>query len=152
MSAWMHVFVSPSIPLRCNAWPQMRFYFSIAGAIMLEDVVTLAYRQLTRKKVDRTRSNGHAIEPKQPKVEASTAIQDEKLSQNNELKRRNTSTATLEFDANSQKAPSPEPIGNEPPSKLFRALGFMWVAAFEVWSTSKFLYLTQQCLASQAQL
>ena len=148
MSAWMHVFVSPNIPLRCNAWPQMRFYFSIAGAIILEDVVILAYRQLTRKKVDRTNPNGHAIEPEQFKVEASTAIQDENLPHNNELKKRNTSTAKIEFDANPQNASGPESARNEQPSKLFRALGFMWVAAFEVWSTSKFLYLTQQCLAS----
>ena len=141
MSAWMHVFVAPNIPLRCQVWPQLRFYLSIAGAIILEDLVTFAYRRLTRKKMNSTKPNGNAIESEVDKAKVTS--RDAEPAGNNALQRRGKS----EIDDKTATAPSMEqPVEATP--IVFRTIGYIWVAFFEVWSTSKSLYLIRQCLAA----
>ncbi|MCJ1393662.1 hypothetical protein MMC18_006538 [Xylographa bjoerkii] len=142
MSAGMHVFVAPNVPLRCSAWPQLRYYFSIAGAIILEDTVTFAYRRFTRKSVA-AQLKQDSESTKAETVEAEVTSLDKPP---NDLKRRNGMISRTEVEAKTPTTTAPE-ARNKTSSTLFRALGYVWVAAFEVWSTSKFLYLTQQCLA-----
>jgi hypothetical protein len=137
----MHVFVAPNIPLRCQLWPQLRFYLSIAGAIILEDLVTLAYRRLISKKADRVSSNGTAIKSEEHKAKASS--REDKSAQDNELKRR----GKVEMDTTAPSVPSAE-NSIEPTPIILRTIGYAWVAFFEVWSTSKSLYLIRQCLAT----
>ena len=148
MSAWMHVFVSPDVPLRCNAWPQMRFYFSIAGAIVLEDIVIIAYRHLTKKTSYRTKPKGHAIE-QSAESKINTGLMDEKHPLDNQLERRKTHSSSKYSKVQTQPPndlAGQDPMTPESTPRLFRVLGYIWVASFEVWSTSKFLYLTQQCM------
>ena len=136
----MHVFVAPNIPLRCQVWPQLRFYLSIAGAIILEDLVTFAYRRLTTKKANHARQNSHSVESEEHK--ATVSSRDDEPAQDNELKRRGRATKDEKSSAFSS---TEQPI--EPTPIVFRTIGYMWVAFFEVWSTSKSLYLIRQCLA-----
>jgi len=137
----MHVFVAPNIPLRCQVWPQLRFYLSIAGAIILEDLVTFAYQRLTSKKADRVVSNGIAIESEEHKAKVSS--RDDKSAQDNELKRR----GQVEMDNTAPNVPPAEKSIESTPI-IFHTIGFVWVAFFEVWSNSKWLYLIRQCLAT----
>ena len=146
MSAGMHIFVAPNIPLRCSAWPQLRYYFSIAGAIILEDVTIHLYRQLTRTKERSGMSNGNTPGHEVVSVKASSI--EAKPVQSNELKQRsgrdNVKPEVLKAHQavpDEEQMPHPAPI-------IARSLGYVWVASFEVWSTSKFLFLTQQCLAT----
>lgn len=144
MSAGMHVFVAPNVPLRCSAWPQLRYYFSIAGAIIIEDMATLAYRRIFRQKANQTKSKGNTIESKEAK--GSGSIRDNKPTEQNGLQRRSNFTTGKEVEKVPHR-PDIEPRTELSPT-IARTLGYLWVACFEVWSTSKFLYLTQQCLAN----
>jgi len=137
----MHVFVAPNIPLRCQVWPQLRFYLSIAGAIIFEDLVTFAYRRLNRKKASQLKPNDNVIESEAHQAKVSS--RDDGRAQDSELKGR----GKAEMDEKNPTIPSPEQA-IEPTPIIFRTIGYIWVAFFEVWSTSKSLYLIRQCLAT----
>jgi hypothetical protein len=81
----MHIFVAPNISLRCQAWPQFRFYLSIAGAIVLEDLVTLGYKRLVHKRVGNVTSDSN-VESMVDSAKASSS--DAKPALDNELKMR----------------------------------------------------------------
>ena len=148
MSAGMHVFVAPNVPLRCSALPQLRYYFSIAGAIIIEDMATLAYRRVLTKRVGQTKPNKYAVESEAREGNSNVLVKDDKLTEHNELKKRSNSTKATELDK--KRTPHHPDIVQKTDSTptIARAVGYVWVACFEVWSTSKFLYLTQQCLAN----
>ena len=146
MSAGMHVFVAPNVPLRCSAWPQLRYYFSIAGVIILEDVIIHLYRQMTSRKDNLGTPNGNAAGHDLIGAKASSV--EDKAVQSNELRQRSSRE-----DSKTEIAKATQPTldteqTSQPPPILALTLGYIWVASFEVWSTSKFLYLTQQCLAA----
>lgn len=158
MSAGMHIFVAPNVPLRCSAWPQLRYYLSIAGAIIIEDMATLLYRQFGRKIAKQARSNdnlickiaGPALKVDKATATETTISMDDSATQRKKLQQRGgipvrskAETAGLAETTVTSEVKE----GAQPNGKAFRALGYLWVMFFEVWSTSKFLYLTRQCLA-----
>ena len=227
MSAGMHVFIAPNIPLRCSIWPQLRYYLSIAMAIVLEDVLIISYNQAKKRLTSRkgtekailnelaeakkasnpdTEKPAERVEEQGPPMDAidvSTASGIETSSEANgsAVKRREVNpqeflaeeNQTLEIKTSSEsdgsevnpqvpraeeseasgieaslqangialkrhEASPQEPKAEESIStvpvvaqstatsdSLFKLFGYIWVFAFEVWSTSKFLYLTQQC-------
>ena len=152
ISAAMHVFVSPDVPLSCCVWPQLRFYMSVAGAIVFEDIVIVAYKSTERK----------LRAPRMKQLSAS--IQDSSITTSVDdkpadilRKRASTNISAGEMESKSQKAFEADDSKAGPPSSAnarhtlpplgFRILGYLWVAAFEVWSTSKIMYYVVSCQA-----
>lgn len=169
MSAGMHIFIAPNIPLKCSIWPQLRYYLSIAGAIVLEDVLIITYNQ-TKKRLGAREATDKAGSVNATKTERPTDIQRSEKSSDDMVLREADQTVTnqvtgakidAQTDGNAlrkrdvapqepkaEKSASVVPtaaVSTTATSKLFKVLGYVWVFAFEVWSTSKFLYLTQQC-------
>ena len=169
MSAGMHVFIAPNIPLQCSIWPQLRYYLSIAAAIVLEDILIMTYNQ-TKKQLGLSKGRKD-IQPT-GKTEASTgaaptlAVDDQQSTDRNSAASITADQATgidtspqqngnalkdrrpILTEPNVESSAPVIPIAAETESletRFFKVLGYVWVFAFEVWSTSKFLYLTQQC-------
>ena len=169
MSAGMHVFIAPNIPLKCSIWPQLRYYLSIAAAIVLEDVLIMTYNQTKRqlgfgkgRKEIETTSKSEASSGVAPTVVnsnqkgadrkpvASLAADQvtgfETRAQQNGTALRDRKPIPQEPKAESSASTIPIIAETDDlETQFFKVLGYVWVFAFEVWSTSKFLYLTQQC-------
>ena len=148
MSAGMHIFVAPDVALKCALWPQFRYYFTIAGAIILEDVVSTSLKSLTRNKASKDKP---AVSKKKISSQEAKTSAVEKTTDKTGLNQRKSVTANssaMNGSANkTQKVYEPSPRDDRAPLWL-RIPGYVWVLAFEVWSTSKFLFLTQQCFAT----
>lgn len=133
----MHIFAAPDIPLRCGLWPQHRYYLSIGCAIVLEDVVISLYSKLTKFKVTKVSNEvGDNISSKATDSHAPKGS-GKRVKPSNRIAPEAKSLSTQ----NSQRP-------SEPPRTAFYAIGFLWVACFEVWSISKLIYGTEQCLSS----
>ena len=156
MSAGMHVFVAPNVPLQCSVWPQLRYYSSIAGAIVLEDLVILGYKAATSRLV-REKKPEPVYETSFPKDSGSTERELLVKNTGGEMRKRVAKALPLSVQGPTVTGKSKEQ-GNcalsqtpgssnsgDPMREYFKVLGYFWVFAFEVWSTSKCLYITQQC-------
>ena len=133
ISAAMHIFVAPDVPISCLAWPQFRYYASIAMAIVMEDLVVVAYR--------RWRNNGSQVSTRSTQGSATP-----RTTTQNGLRHRKKPTQSKEPEKSAQESRSPPEYGSGS-SKAWYLVGYVWVFAFEVWSCSKAVYITTQCKA-----
>jgi hypothetical protein len=140
----MHVFVAPNVPLECEAWAQLRYYSSIAGAIVLEDLAIAAYRRLAHRPPAQSAANRRPIE-----AGATAAGGVSKTTAHHAKggpRKRAGAQREAEADRSVPGGQAAERTAGES-SAAWRILGYLWVFAFEVWSCSKLVYVTKQCRA-----
>ena len=117
IAALLHILASDR-PFRCSIWPQLRYYTSTALAIVLEDFVIAVGLRV---------KNGF---------------------------RRKEVTAKVDLKNGDSPSEVASSIGNEylssyeihaPLSEHWRIIGYCWVAAFDMWATSKLVYASAIC-------
>lgn len=124
ISAGLHIVASPEISFRCAAPAQLKFYARIVGAVLIEDLVFAGYRRIACRA---TPSEGVTS-----------------------LKRAASKRLKLRVDARSAKSPSSGEQKTTSTAWLWSYLGYIWVAAFWFWATTKLVYSTESCTASRA--
>ncbi|MCJ1475989.1 hypothetical protein MMC13_004653 [Lambiella insularis] len=125
LSALLHILADPGVE-RCTAYPQVRFYLSIIGAIVLEDFSIWTYRSVMRP----ARTNAPGVSKTGGTVskpqESHVAADDKKKV----FYAKNSNAVTQDQEA---------------PHFLWKLVGFVWVLLFETWAVSKLMYATYSC-------
>ena len=138
----MHIFVDPETALKCSVWPQFRYYLSIAGAIILEDLAIAGYKALRRGK-------GRRVVLKEQIVEGKSSSVAEKKHLDMRVRTDNPEKHEMQKVLEIQSKKFIDIPKDKPADDLFLKvvpwLGYLWVFFFEVWSCSKLLYLQKQC-------
>ena len=118
--AFLHIFASLS-PFRCSVWPQVRYYGSTACAIVVEDtVITLAWRV---RQQFRRKGAKDVLEAWKREGESSAA----------------------NAGSNVEQKCSKSLVVDDSPAKRWRMVGYVWVALFDLWATSKLVYASAIC-------
>lgn len=127
----MHIFVDPETPLKCSVWPQFRYYLSIAGAIILENLVIARYKTLRRRRRVRRVSTKESISVGKSTSIADVVSVDRRIRSN--YSNKHEQQKGPEIQSNKVKESLKDESVEDPFMKIVPWLGYLWVFFFEAW-------------------
>ncbi|MCJ1321831.1 hypothetical protein MMC15_007176 [Xylographa vitiligo] len=118
--AVLHILASPA-PFRCSIWPQVRYYGSIACAIVVEDAVMALALKVRQHFLRKEPKGVLEVRPK----EGNPGV----LDNGDGVEQRGLNSTPIDLF----------------PARNWRMVGYVWVALFDMWATSKLVYAAAAC-------